>query len=78
MTITPTAPSLYDLTYEQLAAQMAEWGEAGFRTCLLYTSDAADERSSVDLGGRRVLNKKTQRNQSDLGRSSEVAVPVEK
>ena len=26
MTITPTAPSLYDLTYEQLAAQMAEWG----------------------------------------------------
>ena len=28
-------------------------------TCLLYTSDAADERSSVDLGGRRIL-KKTQ------------------
>ena len=26
--------------------------------CLLYTSDAADERSSVDLGGRRVLKKK--------------------
>src|SRR5678815_6133747 len=24
-----------------------------FTTCLLYTSDAADERSSVDLGGRR-------------------------
>ena len=29
-----------------------------FRTCLLYTSDAADERSSVDLGGRRIINKK--------------------
>ena len=28
-------------------------------TCLLYTSDAADERSSVDLGGRRIINKKT-------------------
>ena len=27
--------------------------------CLLYTSDAADERSSVDLGGRRILKKKT-------------------
>ena len=27
-------------------------------TCLLYTSDAADERSSVDLGGRRIINKK--------------------
>ena len=29
-------------------------------TCLLYTSDAADERSSVDLGGRRIIKKKTQ------------------
>ena len=27
--------------------------------CLLYTSDAADERSSVDLGGRRIIQKKT-------------------
>ena len=26
--------------------------------CLLYTSDAADERSSVDLGGRRLIKKK--------------------
>ena len=26
--------------------------------CLLYTSDAADERSSVELGGRRVIKKK--------------------
>ena len=31
-----------------------------FQTCLLYTSDAADERSSVDLGGRRIIKKKTQ------------------
>ena len=30
-------------------------------TCLLYTSDAADERSSVDLGGRRIIKKKTKR-----------------
>ena len=29
--------------------------------CLLYTSDAADERSSVDLGGRRIIKKKQQR-----------------
>ena len=29
------------------------------RCCLLYTSDAADERSSVDLGGRRIIKKKT-------------------
>src|SRR5678816_2345935 len=25
------------------------------QACLLYTSDAADERSSVDLGGRRII-----------------------
>ena len=29
-----------------------------FSACLLYTSDAADERSSVDLGGRRIIKKK--------------------
>ena len=29
--------------------------------CLLYTSDAADERSSVDLGGRRIIKKKKHR-----------------
>ena len=28
------------------------------KVCLLYTSDAADERSSVDLGGRRIIKKK--------------------
>ena len=40
-------------------------GHRGCRTtggaawsCLLYTSDAADERSSVDLGGRRIIKKK--------------------
>src|SRR5678816_3077791 len=33
-----------------------EWADVFgnlYGTCLLYTSDAADERSSVDLGGRR-------------------------
>mgnify|MGYP003380874964 CR=1 FL=1 len=34
----------------------------GVNTCLLYTSDAADERSSVDLGGRRIIKKKTKDN----------------
>eukprot|EP00658_Telonema_sp_P-2_P039032 TRINITY_DN27902_c0_g1_i2.p1 TRINITY_DN27902_c0_g1~~TRINITY_DN27902_c0_g1_i2.p1 ORF type:complete len:208 (-),score=51.96 TRINITY_DN27902_c0_g1_i2:66-689(-) len=29
-----------------------------FFTCLLYTSDAADEEDSVDLGGRRIIKKK--------------------
>ena len=35
-------------------------------TCLLYTSDAADERSSVDLGGRRIIKKKKNKNISEL------------
>ena len=32
--------------------------------CLLYTSDAADERSSVDLGGRRIIKKKKKEKES--------------
>src|SRR5665648_471833 len=28
-----------------------------FKDCLLYTSDAADEEDSVDLGGRRIIKK---------------------
>ena len=32
--------------------------EQELSACLLYTSDAADERSSVDLGGRRIIKKK--------------------
>ena len=33
--------------------------------CLLYTSDAADERSSVDLGGRRIIKKKKKKQYSE-------------
>eukprot|EP00658_Telonema_sp_P-2_P046580 TRINITY_DN3481_c0_g1_i4.p1 TRINITY_DN3481_c0_g1~~TRINITY_DN3481_c0_g1_i4.p1 ORF type:complete len:168 (+),score=66.32 TRINITY_DN3481_c0_g1_i4:46-504(+) len=29
-----------------------------YYSCLLYTSDAADEEDSVDLGGRRIIKKK--------------------
>ena len=32
-------------------------------TCLLYTSDAADDLLCVDLGGRRIIKKKTQKKQ---------------
>ena len=48
------------------------------RGCLLYTSDAADERSSVDLGGRRIIKKKknttragTQRREKNCNRSTD-------
>ena len=39
-------------------------------SCLLYTSDAADERSSVDLGGRRIIKKKT--DHADIGTKVEM------
>ena len=41
-----------------LAAELKDITEA--QACLLYTSDAADERSSVDLGGRRIIKTKKQ------------------
>ena len=33
--------------------------DATFDSCLLYTSDAADDLLCVDLGGRRSIKKKT-------------------
>src|SRR5678815_6129924 len=37
-------------------ASLVRRSSSGFYPiCLLYTSDAADERSSVDLGGRRII-----------------------
>ena len=45
-----------------LAAHGREVRAGRYGACLLYTSDAADEGSSVDLGGRRIIKKKkTQR-----------------
>ena len=42
----------------ELKAREACWHLELRKLCLLYTSDAADERSSVDLGGRRIIKKK--------------------
>ena len=42
---------------EEVAEVVRQLG-GGAEGCLLYTSDAADERSSVDLGGRRIIKKK--------------------
>ena len=35
--------------------RLSEIARGKRNACLLYTSDAADERSSVDLGGRRII-----------------------
>ena len=53
--------ALLGVTIERLAYRPVR--TAPRLTCLLYTSDAADERSSVDLGGRRYIKKKTNRTQ---------------
>ena len=59
--VPPRALSLRALLLERerLANHLGDLGaignDGGF--CLLYTSDAADERSSVDLGGRRIIKK---------------------
>src|SRR5664280_3835770 len=38
--------------------QFRDCGAGQASICLLYTSDAADEEDSVDLGGRRIIKKK--------------------
>ena len=43
---------------------------ARYASCLLYTSDAADERYSVDLGGPRI-NKKKKKRQSIITKTLE-------
>ena len=39
-----------------------------FISCLLYTSDAADEEDSVDLGGCRIIKKKEKSGNGGEGR----------
>ena len=39
-------------------ADQLHWPADDIGSCLLYTSDAAVERSSVDLGGRSIIKKK--------------------
>ena len=55
----------YNLDHQvELAEQSVRERELALShySCLLYTSDAADERSSVDLGGRRIIKKKKTEN----------------
>ena len=43
---------------EKLMGIYEDWIMENPYDCLLYTSDAADEEDSVDLGGRRIIKKK--------------------
>ena len=51
-------------SYDQLVQEQSAIASKLYQLngCLLYTSDAADERSSVDLGGRRIIKKKNREN----------------
>ena len=70
LTLQPTAVVDEDDPIKQMMAKLRTSGaiEAArlqaiemVERCLLYTSDAADERSSVDLGGRRIIKQKTKK-----------------
>eukprot|EP00658_Telonema_sp_P-2_P027692 TRINITY_DN21344_c0_g1_i4.p2 TRINITY_DN21344_c0_g1~~TRINITY_DN21344_c0_g1_i4.p2 ORF type:complete len:175 (+),score=47.89 TRINITY_DN21344_c0_g1_i4:547-1071(+) len=59
-----------DATVADVADGKLGWAHCVFKDaegtggtpCLLYTSDAADEEDSVDLGGRRIIKKKKKKN----------------
>ena len=55
--VTATSAILPDLEQKPTYVNQMFASIAGRYDCLLYTSDAADERSSVDLGGRRIIKK---------------------
>ena len=68
---TPVGIAMADVALESQTVQLAAtpiglppgkdaWSFRLPQSCLLYTSDAADEEDSVDLGGRRII-KKTKR-----------------
>ena len=50
----------YEISHIKNARRVGfdDFNSSQLEDCLLYTSDAADERSSVDLGGRRIIKKK--------------------
>src|SRR5678816_2713752 len=47
--------SLTQSTFSSVSQPVGSQHTRHYTSCLLYTSDAADERSSVDLGGRRII-----------------------
>ena len=60
---TQTNPSV-DIGIASATEQTWDFSNLQASACLLYTSDAADERSSVDLGGRRIIKKKKRKNKN--------------
>ena len=58
---------LFVLARQRLvAAGVTRVSGGGVCTCLLYTSDAADDLLCVDLGGRRIIKKKKKNTKKSL------------
>eukprot|EP00658_Telonema_sp_P-2_P062476 TRINITY_DN51154_c0_g1_i1.p1 TRINITY_DN51154_c0_g1~~TRINITY_DN51154_c0_g1_i1.p1 ORF type:complete len:213 (+),score=50.85 TRINITY_DN51154_c0_g1_i1:59-697(+) len=63
---TPAAlPSMFKLDGGGRGRDSFNYTPNTHNICLLYTSDAADEEDSVDLGGRRIIKKKKNKNQEE-------------
>ena len=60
LSIINSIKGVLERTPPELSADIMDRGMA--MTCLLYTSDAADDLLCVDLGGRRIIKKKTTTN----------------
>eukprot|EP00658_Telonema_sp_P-2_P045952 TRINITY_DN33_c0_g1_i6.p1 TRINITY_DN33_c0_g1~~TRINITY_DN33_c0_g1_i6.p1 ORF type:complete len:213 (+),score=59.54 TRINITY_DN33_c0_g1_i6:60-698(+) len=48
----------HDVDRHRVKVRLPSGTKKWYKDCLLYTSDAADEEDSVDLGGRRIIKKK--------------------
>jgi len=57
--VTTGPPHFVELAHHQPSQQPQNILEE-IKSCLLYTSDAADDMQCVDLGGRRIIKKKKQ------------------
>ena len=62
--VTPAPPATMTEAWKELEKKLNK--PILIILCLLYTSDAADERSSVDLGGRRIIKKKNNKTMSGV------------
>src|SRR5665811_2527401 len=56
VTRAPPTTSLWPFRY--FVVECTTMSTPMFNGCLLYTSDAADDLTRVDLGGRRIIKKK--------------------
>ena len=62
--VAPRAGAWIETRYSRLKytkSPVAPRAGAWIETCLLYTSDAADDLLCVDLGGRRIIKKKNKK-----------------